>query len=411
MVSVMQTRTDMVVRSGDLKRELVEFAQQPRFDRELGRAFDAYLDGVDGVAFVDEQHACNAMDYFLFQHRLEDSRTVVESFTATRPDLAEQEREMLLGWRDVVEGLFEVRGRDGDALVMVNLVDELTYRVRSNMGTAAFRPMRSGSFLHTRLVPVGEQWLLSGISQIFAARGRDALYQVAAQLSLRCPAWVFRNPEKLARGWELQRQDRADFVEFFGADVVVLPGAEVAAAVDEFRAAQVRARAATSGADPDSAPAPTTELSDDLREAETVGLIYDEVEGLTFLAEFGTVQAAFADPALVRRRPYRQAVQQYLKDDSVSPLPFRRLAAADPDRAGEVFRHLLNRPRFRWDRDGEPLLRRYKPAFFDTPPLPSVIPVSDRAAGHLRPRRRSTWTGLGRRSRQRAAQPPLEFTG
>ena len=96
-------------------------------------------------------------------------------------------------------------------------------RARTRPGTAAFRPMRSGSFLRTRLVPVGEQWLLSAVSQILAARSRDALYRAAAQLSLRCPAWVFRNPEKLARGWELQRQDRADFVEFFGADMVCQP--------------------------------------------------------------------------------------------------------------------------------------------------------------------------------------------
>jgi hypothetical protein len=208
----MPTVVDLVARSGELKRELVEFAQHPRFGNELQRAFDACLGGLD---WVDDEQACNALDYFVFQHRLRDGRTVVESFTLTRSDLDEPERAMLLGWRDVVEGLFEVRRRDGDALILVNLVDELTYRVRSNVGTAAFRPMRPRSFLRTRLVPVGDDWLLSGISQVFPTRSRDALYRAAAELSLRCPAWVFRNPDKLARGWELQRRDRADFVEFF----------------------------------------------------------------------------------------------------------------------------------------------------------------------------------------------------
>jgi hypothetical protein len=120
------------------------------------------------------------------------------------------------------------------------------------------------------------------------------------------------------------------------------------------------------------------DLSEDLQDAETVGLIYDEIEGLGFFAEFGIVQAAFADPTLMRRRRHRELVQSYLKDDSVSPLVFRRLAAADPDGASQVFQRLLKRPRFRWDRDGEPLLRRYKPAHFDTPPLPRVVPISDR---------------------------------
>jgi hypothetical protein len=71
---------------------------------------------------------------------------------------------MLLGWREVVEGIFRVQRRDRDALVAVNLVDELTYRVRSNRGPAALASMRRGMFLIARLVPIGEEWLLSGRS-------------------------------------------------------------------------------------------------------------------------------------------------------------------------------------------------------------------------------------------------------
>jgi hypothetical protein len=405
----MSTVVDLVARSGELKRELVEFAQQPRLDNELQEAFEACLGGLD---WVDEEQACNALDYFLFQHRLRDGRTVVESYAATRSDLDEPARDMLLGWRDVVEGLFEVGRREGDALVLVNLVDELTYRVRSNVGTAAFRPMRPRSFLRTRLVPVGDEWLLSGISQVFPARSRDALHRAAAELSMRCPAWVFRNPDKLARAWELQRQDRADFVEFFGTDQIVVPGHELAdrlRELAEFRTTQIHDRLAASGTAPTLSPAATMDLSDELQDAETVGLIYDEIEGLGFFAEFGIVQAAFTDPILLRRRLHRGLVQSYLKDDSVSPLVFRRLAAADPDRASQVFQRLLKRPRFGWDRDGEPLLRRYKPAHFDTPPLPQAVPISDRLTAQFAPPRRARGERLhgteGLQTRPRSGSP------
>jgi hypothetical protein len=127
------------------------------------------------------------------------------------------------------------------------------------------------------------------------------------------------------------------------------------------------------------------------------------------------VQAAFADPTLLRRRVHRELVQSYLKDDSVSPVVFRRLAAADPDRASQVFQRLLNRPRFRWDRDGEPLLRRYKPAHGDTPPLPHIVPISDHLTAQFAPPRRVR--GGSRRparhasprtpERQRSASQPL----
>jgi hypothetical protein len=82
--------------------------------------------------------------------------------------LPEHERELLLGWRDVVEGIFEVHGRDGDALIVENLVDELTYRVSSNMGLSVFqtagtrqihdRPARAG---RARLVDQRQLRLLS----------------------------------------------------------------------------------------------------------------------------------------------------------------------------------------------------------------------------------------------------------
>jgi hypothetical protein len=44
----------------------------------------------------------------------------------------------------------------------------------------------------------------------------------------------------------------------------------------------------------------------------------------------------------------------------------RRLAARDPPRPSTVFARLLKRKRgFTWETDGEQLLRRYKPSYFD----------------------------------------------
>ncbi|MEU4564326.1 hypothetical protein AB0F72_38590 [Actinoplanes sp. NPDC023936] len=131
---------------------------------------------------------------------------------------------MVLGWRDVVQGPFEVLRKDGLALVVEGLVDDLTYRVRSNMGPAVFRQMPRRSFIIARLVAVGDEWMLSGPVQMLRASERDFAYQLALDMSLRTPAAVFRNPEKQARAWEHQRADGARFVEFFGTDLLVVPG-------------------------------------------------------------------------------------------------------------------------------------------------------------------------------------------
>lgn len=383
-------QADLVRRSGDLKRELVDFAQQRRF----ARAFRQVARGRFGLAAVGEEwEVANLLDAFMLQHRLPDGRTVVEQFVAEHPELPEQEREMLLGWQDVVEGIFQVKRRQGGALVADNLVDGLTYRVRSNMGPAALATVRPGSFLIARLLPVGDQWLLSGVASMLPAGSRVEAGQVAEELLARRPELVFRNPERLARAWELQREERCHFIAFFGSDLVVLPGPEVAEhmrAYAHFLVYGVRDEKGQSAADRARqlhgvvASVPDYGLPAELCEADTVGVVFDQVEGLHFLAGFGLVQEAFTNPELAADRVHRQAVLGYLKEPSIPPLAVRRLAEQGPERASQVLRRVLKRPGFSWERDGEALLRRHKASYFEGPVLPSVTPVAGFLADHFR---------------------------
>jgi hypothetical protein len=83
---------------------------------------------------VEEADAIGTIDRFALQYRLPDGRTVVDRFVASRPDLDAADREMLLGWRDPVEGIFAIRSKAGEAIILLNLLDDLKYRTYSNMG-------------------------------------------------------------------------------------------------------------------------------------------------------------------------------------------------------------------------------------------------------------------------------------
>ena len=139
----------LIERSAELKRDLVDFACSPRCERSLAAAM---LEA--GLEEIDEGDAIGVIDRFALQYRLPDGQTVVDRFVASRPDLEAVDREMLLGWRDPVEGIFEIRGRDGDAIILLNLLDDLEYRTYSNMGRAAFRSLPRAGFVHARLVPI-----------------------------------------------------------------------------------------------------------------------------------------------------------------------------------------------------------------------------------------------------------------
>src|ERR1700681_1102414 len=189
----------VLARSAELKGELLEFSWQPRFDRDRREVLrDRFPDRFVG----DESELIAALDYFLLQHELRSGKTVVERFVASGPDLPEHERELLLGWRNVVEGIFEVQCRDGDALVVENLVDELTYRVYSNMGPSVFRLLEPVGFMIGRLVPVGPEWLISGNFACYPKSDRVAIHRIACETTMRHPESAFRNPDKLARAQE-----------------------------------------------------------------------------------------------------------------------------------------------------------------------------------------------------------------
>ena len=109
---------------------------------------------------------------------------------------------MLRGWRDPVEGIFEIHRKNRDSLVLLNLLDDLEYRVYSNMGPAAFRRLSKGGFVHARLVPIGPvpgAWLVSGSMSAYRKSGAAQIAQAALAVATKQPELVYRIPRKSSK--------------------------------------------------------------------------------------------------------------------------------------------------------------------------------------------------------------------
>ncbi|WP_377273772.1 hypothetical protein [Peterkaempfera sp. SMS 1(5)a] len=372
------------------------FAQSSRFSRRLEARLD---DAADEHGFLDEQTFIAVVDHFTLEHRLPDGSTVVERFVAERrPALSEDERAMVLGWRDVVEGIFEVHGWDNDAVVLHNLLDDLTYPTHSNMGRRALRKLRTGMFVVARLVPVHpatDAWLISGNLATYRPSAGPELAQAALETLTAHPRLLRRNPELVRLAHEMQAEARADFVELFGTDLLVLEPQEAQARLYEYH--RLRQEKVAAGLPPDrtadaAAHGPTldelSQLPAELCAAETVGVLYDADEGLAYYADFGALDELFAAPDRAGNRDRMARLRKYLDDDSVSPAVIRRLAERHPEGADAVFRKLLRKPSFTWSSHGEALLQRRKKAHFQQEPWPSISPVGSRLAQLLRTGRR-----------------------
>jgi hypothetical protein len=373
----------LIKRSAELKRALVDFACSPRLERHLTRFMQK---SVSPDEVLDEGDAAGLVDRFALQHRLPNGKTVLDQFLTSRPDLSAADRDMLRGWDDPVEGIFEIRGKDLTAIVLLNLLDDLEYRTYSNMGPAAFRRLPKGGFLYARLVPISPvpgAWLVSGYMTAFPKSGAAQVAQIALQLATTGPELVFRNPEKIEQGWKQMWDDRAAFIEFFGSDELVLSPAEAAERLDAYYRHRRRAVLA---AHPErrkprrrsETDLPPVEWPAELAEADTIGLIYDEIDGLNFYNDYGMLRELFADPALAADKRYSDVLRGYLGSNTVGPLPIRRLAVAHPETADAVFRKVLRKPSFTWTDHGEALLQRRKPWYYEHEPRPGVSVIGAR---------------------------------
>jgi hypothetical protein len=384
---------DLIDRAADLKGELLEFVRGPAFSRQLNAQLK---NAVGHGGFLDEHAAVRAIDHFALQHRLPDGRTTLERFAAQRrPPLSDDERQMLLGWGEVVEGCFEVSRPEHDGVVLHNLLDDLTYSVHSNLGPDALAWLHEGMFVIGRIVPIHpatDAWLVSGHLRSFAGSDAAQVAQIALRILTANPYVMCRNPNLLRRAWELQAEHRADFVAHFGSDLVVLPPEQAQRQLQEHyrhrldKATVNRDATTRNGA---NANHPTAEelgkLPEELLDAESVALIYDEVDGLNYYRDFARLDALFADPSLARDHTYLSTLRHYLRDESISPLPIRRLTQRHPEGADPVFQALLRKPRFSWERDGEQLLRTRKKDFFAHEATPSISVIGDRLAELLSP--------------------------
>lgn len=368
---------DLVKRAGQLKPMLVKFAMSPLFDRELSEVIaETFPDGT----VANEATFSMVLDHFALQHRLESGITVVEAFVAAHSELTEAERDMLLGWQDVVEGMFEVKGKDRDAAVLFNLVDELTYRAQSNLGPQAFRKLKKGTIIIGRLVPIGEAWMVSGNLSAYPASARDGMLVAAAQQALSHPELAFRNPAKLAQAQDMVAEQREAFVDLFGADLIVVPGIEVPDKVEEFNrhwAHLVR---------PDVEPPEPVPMDfpDELLDADSVAIHFVAGEGMSFYPGYNLLEELFGNPALIARRRYQETLSNFLRDPDTSPEPLRQLAARDQAKANKVFTRLLKHKGFSWDADGEALLRDFKPSYFDGTLFPRTVVLSEPLSKALR---------------------------
>jgi hypothetical protein len=179
------------------------------------------------------------------------------------------------------------------------------------------------------------------------------------------------------------REDRAGFVAFFGGDELVLPPGEAEERLNAYyrhrqEAALARRPARRRPPNLPGVDVPAFEFPPDLADAGTVGIVFDDVDGLNFYPEYGMLRDLFGNPRLAADKRYADALRGYLRSETIAPLPLQRLAAAHPDPVDAVWRKILRQREFTWAEHGEALMRRRKAWYYQYEPRLDVSVIGDR---------------------------------
>jgi hypothetical protein len=316
----------------------------------------------------------------------------VDRFLAAQRGLSRADRDLVADWADNhVRGVFEVRafprqpGADqgGGAFTLLNLVDDLDYQVYAVGPVAARDAVGPGGFLAGTLLPLADDdsaWLAAGDEIGYQEAEGRTVARLAIDLATREPDLVFRNQDKARQGWTYMRRDREEFVAFFGGDELVLPTRQAESRLnayyrmrrDSALSARGRHRVVSEAGET------TFVMPDGFFDFDTVGIIYDEVDGFVVVPEYGMLRELFAQPALAADPAHANVLRAYLREDSIPPLPLRRMAAAFPGTVDAVFQRVLGNRSFTWAGNGAGLLKKRKPGYYAAEPTPGVAVLSDR---------------------------------
>ena len=333
---------------------------------------------VDEFGRMTDHDMTHAIDAAIHETRFSDGDHILERFVSDHDDMSDADVNLLLSWRDWLVGVFRVTSSDGPVVDSLNLVDNLEYRlVATNDSLETRRALRRGGFIVSRIVPVENSWMISGDQRVLAKDEEMLAYGLAAEMAQKSPRLFFRNPANLALAREPLQDEYERFLEEFGAPWVMGTWDVIQDRWRKFTFAKANEEFKSRGERTISLPA-------ELRDAETVGMVFDPDGGMFFLEDFGIFLAALNDPASLRKPTIRSTVYGYLTEHGVSPIIFELVWRQRPAQLNVLLGSLLGQPDFDWARMGEGCLREHNPSFLAEPRYPGLLPLNSKQVEGLR---------------------------
>ncbi|MDH4220633.1 MAG: SEC-C metal-binding domain-containing protein, partial [Candidatus Aminicenantes bacterium] len=323
-------------------------------------------------------------DNFVYSYRFPDNSTVIDRFVFETSDLSEKEKAIVLKWKDPVVGLFQVKRTLPDGFVAENLINEVDYTIKPTTIPQRLKELATpGVFFRAKIIPASDsEYIFSGVQEFLDISEKEILKRVA-QLQMKNPQFAFRdNEEKIRQGFELQKEDRDVFIEYFGSDEVLTEGRKLPAVADEFMNYRLSKREKPL---PEGYKPPEMSFPEGLLKSKDVGIVFDELSGQHYLVNYGLMVNIFQNPDESRIERYRKDILIYLEDQTISPHVLKRLFFRFSQNTEFVIRKILDRPEFDLEKDFDSLIDEFKPSFKGKRIYPYILPMSTKFVEAMKP--------------------------
>ncbi len=379
---------DTLIRIGDIKAALIHFSRGPTFKHDFNMAMQEHFGSTNRPGSEDKWIAFQ--DRFVLEYTLESGKTVADEFVNHHREIMSKDvRQLVSGWRNVIDGLYEVRDIKGSGFLTKNLINEKEYHVfpTASMDNLA---VKAGDFLYARIVPVKPFWIFSGNAAVYSSDGSDRfkreMYESAVQLQMRYPNKAFKdNEQKLEKSREAVRNQYDDFMAYFGSDEVADIGKQINQRYNDFfrylyfeKKDPISALSLAEEYERDNGRPyrfPKMKLPREVRKSKDVGMLCDPDEGVSFLNNYRLFTDIFEHPeTYLYDAVGKETVMGYLVSESISDVPFRRVAQKYPENFRNVISYLGGQEGFSCA-DIEELMEKFKPQSFNK--LPTTVSILD----------------------------------
>jgi hypothetical protein len=375
-------------RFGDIRKMLVDYFQNVALkkDNTLKEAFfkAAQEKYGDPLVIESENEFHEFTDNFVYSYKFPDNLTVIDRFVSETSDLSDEEKAIVLRWKEPVVGLFQVKRALPDGFIAENLINEVDYTIKpTRIPLGLERSARPGAFFRAKIIPVGNyEYIFSGVQKFLDISEKEILKAVAS-IQIKHPEFAFRdNEERIRRGFELQKEDRQLFIEYFGSDEVLTEGRklpELAAEFMDYRLSKVTKPL------PEGYKPPEMRFPKELLKSKDVGIVFDELSGQHYLVNYSTILSIFESRDEVKIQRYKKDILTYLEDRTISPYVLKKLFFKFPQNTETIIRKILNRPEFCLEKDFDSLMDEFKPSFKGKRIYPYILPMSSRFVKAMRP--------------------------